>query len=91
MVDSDLEVIVRRSGVVDPNPVVVGSDELARNLALVTRLSGYASNELAYRRLRSPEKRTSHRLAAERDKQDAVAIGRMVVRLGGGSVSGWCT
>jgi pimeloyl-ACP methyl ester carboxylesterase len=91
VVDSHLELIVKRSGIVDPNPVVVGSDELAGNLALVTRLSGYASNELAYRRLRSREKRTSHRRAAERDKQDAVAIGQMVVRLGDRSVSGWCS
>src|SRR5438105_4595416 len=90
-VESGLVLTVGRSGLVDPNPVVTGSEELLNNLALVTRLSGYASNELAFRRLRSPEKRASHRRAAERDQQDAVAIGRMVLRLGDESASRWCS
>jgi pimeloyl-ACP methyl ester carboxylesterase len=85
------ELVVTSSGVVDPSPVVVGSDELTANAALVTRLAGYASNELAYRRLRSPEKRMSHRLTADRDERDAIAIAEMVIRTGSSTVSGWCS
>src|SRR5436190_194129 len=85
------ELVVTSSGVVDPSPVASGSDELTANVALVTRLAAYASNELAYRRLRSPEKRASHRLAADRDERDAIAIAEMVIRMGSSTVSGWCS
>lgn len=72
-------------------PVVEGSVELTGNLALVTLVLGYAANELAYRRLRSPEKRASHRKVAARESQDAVAIASMIGRLSSSEVSGWCS
>jgi hypothetical protein len=68
-----------------------GSRELVSNLALVTRLVEYAANELAYRRLRSPEKRASHRQAADRDRRDAVAIAEMVEKQTPELASGWCS
>ena len=55
-----LELVVARSGLDDRSPGVDGDDDLRDNLALVTRLQDYAANELAFRKLRSPEKRKSH-------------------------------
>src|SRR5688500_11412747 len=86
-----LELVATVNGRHDPSPLVDGSEELARNLALITRLAEYAANELECRRLRSPEKRQSHRKAADRDEQDAVAIAEMVVRQASRFVSGWCS
>lgn len=75
----------------DPQPRVGGSRELTRNLALVTRFVEYAANELARRRLRSPEKRESHAKAANLAERDAVAIAEMVLRLDSRVVPGWCS
>jgi len=79
------------TGLGDRAPNVVGHDDLLANVALVTCLQGYAANELAYRRLRSPEKRKSHEEAAERNRRDAVAIAEMITRFGSRLVSGWCS
>src|SRR5436309_3148910 len=89
--EGELELVATVSGLDDPSPRVDGSEELARNLALVTRFADYAANELAYRRLRSKEKRKSHGKAADRGEQDAVAIAEMVLRLGSRVASGWCS
>src|SRR3954447_3203427 len=86
-----LELVATLSGMKDSSPQVHGSKELERNLALVTRLAGYAGNELAYRRLRSPEKRESHRKGADRERRDAVAITEMIRQQGEQVTSGWCS
>ena len=68
-----------------------GSPELEGNVALVALVLGYAANELGYRRLRSPEKRASHRKAADVERKDALALADLVVRLGLRTVSAWCS
>jgi pimeloyl-ACP methyl ester carboxylesterase len=52
---------------------------------------GYAANELAYRRSRSPEKRVSHRKAADVERKDALTLADLVVRLGDQRASAWCS
>jgi pimeloyl-ACP methyl ester carboxylesterase len=86
-----LELVATRSGLGDPSPEVTGSVELAGNLALVARVAEYAANELAFRRLRSPEKRKCHKEAAARELKDAIAIAEMVLRTGSETISGWCS
>src|SRR4051794_23441501 len=85
------ELVIKLSGVKDAEVEAEGTRPLVDNLALVTLASEYAANELAYRRLRSPEKRESHRVAAEREARGAEAIAEMVSRLGTRTVSGWCS
>lgn len=85
------ELVVKLSGVKDSKAEIEGSRSLADNRALVTLATEYAANELAYRRLRSPEKRQSHRAAADREARDGVAIAEMISRLGPTTVSGWCS
>ena len=85
------ELVVKLSGVKDSKVEIEASRSLADNRALVTLATEYAANELAYRRLRSPEKRQSHRAAADREARDAVAIAEMISRLGPRTVSGWCS
>jgi pimeloyl-ACP methyl ester carboxylesterase len=85
------ELLVRLSGAEEAKANAEGSRSLADNLALVTLVSEYAANELAYRRLRSPEKRASHRVAADREARDAEAMAEMIPRLGTRTVSGWCS
>ncbi|HZL06255.1 MAG TPA: DUF726 domain-containing protein, partial [Coriobacteriia bacterium] len=75
----------------DGDPEVAGSPELTGNVALVALVLGYAANELAYRRSRSPEKRASHRKAADVERNDVLALADLVVRLGDSAVSAWCS
>lgn len=75
----------------DSAPTAVGAPEFADNLALVTLLQEYAGNELAYRKLRSPERRKSHKEAAARDRKDAESIAELVLRLGERVADGWCS
>lgn len=86
-----LELVVARSGLEDRAPAVDGHHDLRDNVALVTRLQDYAANELAFRKLRSPEKRKSHEAAAGRNRKDAVAIAEMITRADSRIVSGWCS
>lgn len=86
-----LELVVARIGLDDRAPTVDGHHDLRDNVALVTRLQAYAANELAYRRLRSPEKRESHEAAAAQNRKDAVAIAEMITRAESRTVSGWCS
>ena len=86
-----LELVARGAGLDDENPEVSGSPELESNVALVALVLGYAANELADRRLRSPEKRASHRKAAGVERRDALALADLVVRLGLRTVSAWCS
>ena len=85
------EVVVRGTGLRDEEPEVSGSRELTSNVALMALILGYAANELAYRRLRSPEKRLSHRKAAEVEHKDALTLADMAVRLDGRTASAWCS
>lgn len=87
----DLELVASGTGLDDENPEVSGSPELEGNVALVALVLGYAANELAYRRLRSPEKRASHRESADVERKDALALADLVVRLGVRTVSAWCS
>src|SRR5687768_7549121 len=75
------ELVVKLSGVKDSKPEIEANSPLADNRALVTLATEYAANELAYRRLRSREKRQSHRAAADRQAREAVAMAQMIVRL----------
>jgi len=86
-----LELVARGTDPLDGDPAVTGSPELAGNVALVALLLGYAANELAYRRSRSPEKRASHRKAADVERNDVLALADLVVRLGDSAVSAWCS
>src|SRR4051794_12814846 len=85
------ELVVTLSGVDGAEARAEGSETLTGNLALVTLVTEYAANERAYRRSRSPEKRASHRRAAEREARDAQAIGEMIPRQGTRTVTGWCS
>src|SRR5665647_381265 len=86
-----LELVARGTGLHDGDPEFSGSPELTGNVALVALMLGYAANELAYRRLRSPEKRASHRKAADVERKDVLALADLVVRLGERTVSAWCS
>jgi hypothetical protein len=86
-----LKIVACGTGLDDGDPVVTGSPELAGNVGLVALLLGYAANELAYRRLRSPEKRASHREAADVERKDLLAFADLVARLGERTVSAWCS
>lgn len=86
-----LKLVARGMGLHDGDPEVSGSPELTGNVALVALLLGYAANELAYRRLRSPEKRASHRKAADVERRDVLALGDLIVRLGERTVAAWCS
>lgn len=89
--DHSGDLTVRGTGLEDDEPIIDGSPELTGNVALVASTLTYAANELAYRRSRSPEKRESHRKAADRYAKEAVAIGRLVGLLDGRQVEGWCS
>lgn len=86
-----IELVVVRAGLDDRAPAADGHEDLRDNLALVARLQAYAANELAYRRLRSPEKRKSHKEAAKQARRDAVAIAEMITRAECRTISGWCS
>jgi hypothetical protein len=86
-----LELVTRGAGLNDGDPEVSGSPELTGNVSLVALVLGYAANELTYRRLRSKEKRASHREAADAKRDDALALADMVVRLGERTVTAWCS
>lgn len=86
-----LELVVRGTGLHDGDPEICGSSELTGNVALVALVLGYAANELAYRRSRSPEKRVSHRKAADVERKDVLGLSDLVVRLDERTVSAWCS
>ncbi|SOC50284.1 Protein of unknown function [Blastococcus aggregatus] len=85
------ELVARGTGPDDAHPEVLGSTELADNVALVALVLGYAANELGFRRSRSPEKRAGHREAADVERKDALALADFVVRLGERTVRAWCS
>src|SRR5690242_5295069 len=85
------ELTIRGLGLDDLKPSVAGSPELEANVALLASTLTYAANELAYRRSRSPEKRASHRKAADRNANAAVAIAALIGRLDDEQVVGWCS
>lgn len=74
------QLVVRGVGPDDAHPEVLGSPELSGNVALVALVLGFAANELGYRRSRSPERRASHREAADVERKDALALADLVVR-----------
>jgi hypothetical protein len=86
-----LELVASGRDLDDRDPQISGSSELRENVALVALLLGYAANELAYRRLRAPEKRASHRKAADVERGDVLALADMVARLGETTSTGWCS
>lgn len=86
-----VELVARGSGLDDGDPEVCGDPELTDNVALVALVLGYAANELAYRRSRSPEKRASHRKAADVERKDGLALADLVTRLGEETISDWCS
>lgn len=85
------ELGVRGSGLDDHEPTVEGSPDLKANVALLASTLTYAANELAYRRLRSPEKRKSHRKAADSNAKEAAAIASLIGLLDDQEVIGWCS
>lgn len=91
LVVGSLELGASGTGLHDEHPVVSGSPELTGNVSLVTLLLGYVANELAYRRSRSPEKRESHRKAADVALKDALALADLVARLDEQTVLAWCS
>jgi Protein of unknown function (DUF726) len=86
-----LELVVLGTGLEDGNPDIVGSPELMANVALIALTLGYAANELAYRRSRSPEKRASYRKAAGRVRRNVLALADFTARLGEGTITAWCS
>jgi len=88
--DGAVLVVVARS-LDDPDPSVQGEEALQANVALATLVLAYAANELAYRRLRSPEKRESHKKEAARVAKDAVALADLTARVDSEEVAGWCS
>lgn len=76
---------------VSQDAVVSGDVGLRANLALMEALLAYGKNELAHRRARSPEKRTSHEVAARRLARDVVGIADLVDRLGPEEQVAWCS
>ncbi|MGZ3337518.1 MAG: DUF726 domain-containing protein, partial [Isosphaeraceae bacterium] len=86
-----LELVARGTGLHDRDPEVSGSPELTGNVALVALMLGYATNELAHRRLRSLEKRARHRKEADGKRNEVLALAELVVRLGERTVSAWCS
>jgi hypothetical protein len=89
--DQSGDLTVRGSGLEDQEPTVEGNAELKGNVALLASTLTYAVNELAYRRSRSPEKRKSHRKAADCNAKEAVAIAVLVGLLDDEQVDGWCS
>jgi pimeloyl-ACP methyl ester carboxylesterase len=85
------ELVVALAGREDTDIKVTGSSLLTGNLALVSLVAGYAANELAARRLRSPEKRKSHREAADNEARQAVVLAEFAVRLESDAMTGWCS
>lgn len=85
------ELTVVAAGLDDPAPNVDGAPELSENLALVSLVLAYTANEIAYRRLRSPEKRQSHETASAAAAKDAVALADLIGRLQLTEKSGWCS
>jgi hypothetical protein len=57
----------------------------------VTSLLTYIVNEVTFRRSRSPEKRRSHREAADHARRNAVTVAVLVGRLDEEQVTGWCS
>jgi pimeloyl-ACP methyl ester carboxylesterase len=86
-----LELVACGTNLLDGDPEVTGSPELTGNVALVALVLGYAANELAHRRSRSPEKRASHRKAADGAREDAIALADLVVQLEDLRVPAWCS
>jgi pimeloyl-ACP methyl ester carboxylesterase len=87
----DSELIVCGTGLGDSDPEVTGKPELTDNVALKALVLGYAANELAYRRSRSPEKRASHRKAADGDRKDTLALADLIARLSDRTTTAWCS
>jgi pimeloyl-ACP methyl ester carboxylesterase len=85
------ELVVALAGRDDTDIEVTGSSRLIGNLALVSLVAGHAANELAARRLRSPEKRDSHRAAADNEARQAIVLAEFAVRLEGEATTGWCS
>ncbi|MFC8503058.1 DUF726 domain-containing protein [Pedococcus sp. NPDC057267] len=86
-----LELLVRGASLEDSAPQLTGSPELMSNVALTALNLGYAANELAYRRSRSPEKRASHRKAADRQRKELLALADFVARLDDRTTTAWCS
>ena len=82
LVAGTLELVARGRDLDDRDPEVSGNAELTENVSLAALTLGYAANELAYRRARSPERRASHRKAADAERKDALALADLVTSLG---------
>lgn len=65
-----------------------GSEELRGNLALVSEVLSYATNEHAYRRSRSTERRQHHRQTADRALRSSVALADMIDCVGDRETTG---
>lgn len=87
----ELELHVEGAGIDDDSPQIRGSGDLTDNVALMALVLGYAANELAYRRLRSPEKRRSHRSAADNERTQATALADLIVRAEASTSDAWCS
>lgn len=72
-------------------PEVSGDDAMAANPALIHNAWAYAKHEKQFRRLKDPEKCTSHRKQADEHAETAVAIAELIDALGSATKSGWCS
>ncbi|MCH1867422.1 DUF726 domain-containing protein [Nocardioides sp. CFH 31398] len=86
-----LDLHVKGAGLDHDSPQIGGSSDLTDNVALMALVLGYAANELAYRRLRSPEKRKSHRDAADNERVQAIGLAELIVRAEASTSDAWCS
>jgi pimeloyl-ACP methyl ester carboxylesterase len=75
----------------DGEPKADGDELLVGNASLKALLLSYATHEYQYRRLRAPEKRTSHRKQADSDRRDAMTLVGLLEQRGERTCRGWCS
>ena len=83
--------VLRLSGTSQKRESWGGSRELTSNSAVVENSWAFAVHEAAFRRLRSEEKRKSHRRQADHHQKIATSIADMAGALGNVSRTGWCS
>ena len=75
----------------DVEPQASGDEAMIANPALVHNAWAYAKHEKQRRRLKSPEKRESHRKQAGAHAKTAKAIAELIDMVGESTEEGWCS
>lgn len=70
---------------------VTGKPGFADNATLVRHVEAFGSHEFSTRRLRSPEKRESHRRQADHHERAAESLAGLIPYAGGEVRQGWCS